>query len=114
MGGQVDRLLGDAVLATFGWPIAHEDDALRAVHAALELHAAVDRLRLEVRFGCAIKMHSGVNSGEVIIDEVEIASRTTGPMGDTVNVASRLLGIAAPRRTMPSILAVAAVDIRSS
>ena len=44
-GGRIDKLMGDAVLAVFGDPVAHEDDAVRAVRTALELHSAINELR---------------------------------------------------------------------
>ncbi len=79
-GGTVEKFIGDAVMAVFGVPVAHEDDALRAVRAAVEMRdaaAAVDG-RLAVRIG--------VNTGEVVVgDDV-----TTLVTGDAVNTAKRL------------------------
>lgn len=67
-GGRIDKLMGDAVLAVFGDPVAHEDDAERAVRAALELHDAVEAMRpeIEARAGSSFSMHSGINSGVVV------------------------------------------------
>ncbi len=95
-GGRIDKLMGDAVLAVFGDPVAHEDDAERAVRAALELHAAVDEMRpkFEARVGRSFAMHSGINSGVVITSELD-GDRASGPLGDMVNVASRLQSLAA-------------------
>ena len=95
-GGRVDKLMGDAVLVVFGDPVAHEDDAERAVRAALELHAAVDAMRpeLEALTGSAFRMHSGINSGVVITGDLH-DDRASGPLGDTVNVAARLQSLAA-------------------
>jgi class 3 adenylate cyclase len=73
-GGRIDKLMGDAVLAVFGDPVAHEDDAVRAVRAALELHAGVDAMRplLEARGGGrSFAMHSGINSGIVVTGDLE-------------------------------------------
>ena len=91
-GGRIDKLMGDAVLAVFGDPVAHEDDAVRAVRARLEaLHAAVNDLRpaFEARTGRSFEMHSGVNSGVVITGDLQ-GDRASGPLGDMVNVAARL------------------------
>ena len=95
-GGRIDKLMGDAVLAVFGDPVAHEDDAARAVRAALELHAGVESMRpmLEARGGGrSFAMHSGINSGVVVTGDLA-GDRASGPLGDMVNVASRLQSIA--------------------
>jgi class 3 adenylate cyclase/tetratricopeptide (TPR) repeat protein len=76
-GGTVEKFVGDAVMAVFGIPRVHEDDALRAVRAAAEIGEAVARLGLEARIG--------LNTGEVIVGEGE-----TLVTGDAVNVAARL------------------------
>ncbi len=90
-GGRVDKLMGDAVLAVFGDPVAHEDDAERAVRAALDLHAAVREMApsLEARVGRSFEMHSGVNTG-IIVASDSMEDRDSGPLGDMVNVAARL------------------------
>jgi AAA ATPase domain/Adenylate and Guanylate cyclase catalytic domain len=75
-GGTIEKYIGDAVMAIFGVPKVHEDDALRAVRAAIEIREAVARLRLEVRIG--------VNTGEVVAGTGE-----TLVTGDPVNVAAR-------------------------
>ncbi len=94
-GGRIDKLMGDAVLAVFGDPVVHEDDAERAVRAALELHSAVNDLRpdFEARTGHSFAMHSGINSGVVITSDLH-GDRASGPLGDMVNVASRLQSLA--------------------
>jgi class 3 adenylate cyclase len=82
-GGTVEKFVGDAVVAVFGIPVATEDDALRAVRAAVELRDAVQDLGLEARIG--------VNTGEVVAVEGD-----TLVIGDAVNVAARLEQSAAP------------------
>ena len=82
-GGMVEKFAGDAVLAAFGIPQAHEDDAERAVRAALAIQEAVRDLSLEARIG--------IESGEVVVDEVE----STFATGEAVNVAARLQQAAA-------------------
>jgi class 3 adenylate cyclase/tetratricopeptide (TPR) repeat protein len=76
-GGTVEKFIGDAVMAVFGVPVAHEDDALRAVRAAWEMRAAIPELGLAARIG--------VNTGEVVAGDGD--SLVTG---DAVNVAARL------------------------
>src|SRR3989440_11377789 len=76
-GGAVEKFVGDAVMAVFGVPVAHEDDALRAVRAAWEMRAAVPALGLRARIG--------VNTGEVVAGVGD-----TLVTGDAVNVAARL------------------------
>jgi class 3 adenylate cyclase len=82
-GGTVEKFVGDAVMAVFGIPAATEDDALRAVRAAVELREAVHELGLEARIG--------VNTGEVVAGEGD-----TLVTGDAVNVTARLEQAAAP------------------
>jgi class 3 adenylate cyclase/tetratricopeptide (TPR) repeat protein len=82
-GGTVEKFIGDAVMAVFGVPVAHEDDALRAVRAAWEMQAAVSALGLVARIGA--------NTGEVVAGEGD-----TLVTGDAVNVAARLEQLAAP------------------
>ncbi len=90
--GRVTKLLGDAVMAVFGDPVAHEDDPLRAVRAVLELHEAVEALNRDVepRIGSPIGMHTGINTGVVLTSESVLDGKQTGPLGDTINVAARL------------------------
>src|SRR5215211_4043489 len=82
-GGTLEKFVGDAVMAVFGAPAAHEDHAERALHAALAM-----RRRLEELFGGALQLRIGVNSGDVVVG----APREGGSVvsGDTVNVAARL------------------------
>ena len=88
-GGTVEKFIGDAVMAVFGIPVAHEDDALRAVRAVAEIR---ERLRaLGEELGVALSFRTGVNTGEVVAGEGE-----TLVTGDAVNVAARLEQAAAP------------------
>jgi class 3 adenylate cyclase/tetratricopeptide (TPR) repeat protein len=82
-GATVEKFIGDAVMAVFGVPAVHEDDALRAARAALELRRNVAALGIELRIG--------INTGEVVAEEGE-----TLITGDAVNVAARLEQGASP------------------
>ena len=95
-GGTVEKFVGDAVLAVFGVPEAHEDDALRACRAALEMQARLESLNeeFEGRFGTRIALRIGVNTGEVVAGDA--SSRETFVTGDAVNVAARLEQAAGP------------------
>ena len=66
-GGTIEKFVGDAVLAVFGIPVVHEDDALRAVRAAVELRGELAHLNdeLEAAFGIRIGVRTGVHTGEV-------------------------------------------------
>jgi class 3 adenylate cyclase/tetratricopeptide (TPR) repeat protein len=95
-GGKVEKFIGDAVMAVFGIPVVHEDDALRAARAGIELRAALGRLNEELvhEVGITIQTRTGINSGEVIAGD---DSRGEGFVtGDAVNVAKRLEESAAP------------------
>jgi len=83
-GGIVEKFAGDAVMAAFGIPQAHEDDAERAVRAGLGILEAVDELSLQARVG--------VESGEVVTEDGEATFAT----GEAVNLAARLEQAAAP------------------
>jgi class 3 adenylate cyclase len=83
-GGQVEKFIGDAVMAVFGVPQVHEDDALRAVRAAVEMREALAAMNAELDAGLQIRI--GVNSGEVVSGE-GFATLVTG---DAVNTAKRL------------------------
>jgi class 3 adenylate cyclase len=89
-GGTVEKFVGDAVMAVFGIPATHEDDALRAVRAALEMQRRVRDLNgaLEARYGIRIALRIGVNTGEVTFSDREAAE--TIVTGDAVNVTARL------------------------
>jgi class 3 adenylate cyclase/tetratricopeptide (TPR) repeat protein len=92
-GGSVPQILGDGFMAVFGVPAAHEDDAERAVRAALAVRDRVRELN-EGRSGLSIpEVHSGVNSGEVMVGPASDASGIA-VVGDVVNTASRLADLA--------------------
>ena len=96
--GFVEKYIGDAVVALFGVPKAHEDDHLRAIRAAREIHGIVDSMerRYEERIGAPLTFHTGITTGLVVTGEVNIEKGTHGITGDTINLASRLSGLAAP------------------
>lgn len=88
-GGHVDKLVGDGIMAVFGAPTAHEDDAERAVRAAAKMQAAVRRLvAQESGGGRQLGLRVGLNTGEVLAGVQAQLSYTV--IGDTVNTASRL------------------------
>jgi class 3 adenylate cyclase/predicted ATPase len=90
-GGTVEKFIGDAIMAVFGMPVAHEDDALRAVRAAFEMkqRLAVLNEELERRWGVTLANRTGINTGPVI-SSGDSSSRQRLVTGDTVNVAARL------------------------
>ncbi|HEX6868502.1 MAG TPA: adenylate/guanylate cyclase domain-containing protein, partial [Candidatus Limnocylindrales bacterium] len=95
-GGIVEKFIGDAVMAAFGIPVVHEDDALRAVRAAIEIRAALHRLDGELRAGsdATVRFRTGINTGEVVAGDH--ASGQAFATGDTVNTAARLESAAGP------------------
>ena len=96
-GGTVEKFIGDAVMAAFGVPAAHEDDPARALRAALRMRGRLDALngQLRRRHGVSLEMRVGVNTGEVL---AVTAPRPGEAMvaGDAVNVAARLEQTARP------------------
>jgi class 3 adenylate cyclase/tetratricopeptide (TPR) repeat protein len=94
--GFIEKFIGDAVVAFFGVPKAHEDDPVRAIKAARETHEVVAAMSPEVekRAGKPISMHTGINTGLVVTGEVNTEKGTHGLAGDSINVASRLSSLA--------------------
>ena len=90
-GGRVDKIVGDQIMAIFGAPTAHEDDAERAVRAALQMQRTLTCYAEEV--AVPIAMRVGINTGEALVGTLRALGEYTA-MGDTVNVASRLQTIA--------------------
>src|SRR5579862_5705811 len=88
-GGTVEKFIGDAVMAVFGIPRVHEDDALRAVRAAAEIRERLPAIAEEV--GVALSFRTGVNTGPVLMGAGENLA-----IGDAVNVAARLEQAAEP------------------
>jgi class 3 adenylate cyclase len=95
-GGTVEKFIGDAVMAVFGVPTLHEDDALRALHAASAMRERLVSLNAELErdFGIRLEARIGVNTGEVVTGEAASGERLA--TGDAVNVAARLEQAAAP------------------
>ena len=94
-GGTIEKFIGDAVLAVFGIPVLHEDDALRAVRAAIDVRAAVRELadELERDFGVRLRIRTGIDTGEVVASDP--SEGQTFVAGNAVNVAARLQQAAA-------------------
>ena len=90
--GFIEKFAGDAVMAIFGVPQAHEDDPVRAIKAAREIHGLVEGMNpeLERKTGRPLSMHSGINTGLVITREINLDEGKHGVSGDALNLASRL------------------------
>src|SRR5918912_2530287 len=99
-GGTVEKFIGEAVMAVFGIPVVHEDDALRAVRAAAEMRSALAELNaeLEREWSVSIRTRIGVNTGPVVAGDPRAGQNLV--TGDTVNTAARLEQAAAPRQIL--------------
>ena len=103
--GAIARLLGDAILAFFGAPIAHEDDPVRAVHAALRMLAESRAYAAEVRaqHGIEFAVRIGLNTGPVVVGDVGSTLKFEyTAMGDAVNLAARMQAAARPMTALIS------------
>jgi class 3 adenylate cyclase/predicted ATPase len=100
MGGYVARFMGDGLLAYFGYPQAHEDDAERAVRAGLDLVAKVNQLLLPT--GDPLQVRVGIATGVVVVGDIigEESAQEQVVVGDTPNLAARLQSVAAPNTTL--------------
>src|SRR6266566_4196925 len=98
-GGEVARYFGDGVMAFFGWPRAHEDDAVRAIHAALEIVSGVAKISGPVTLTCRV----GVCSGPVVVGEIgDSGTWSMDAVGETPNIAARLQTLAAANTVLIS------------
>lgn len=96
--GYIERVIGDEVMALFGYPLAHEDDPIRAIKAAIDIHSAVVHHSNQIRnkIGSSLSMHTGINTGLVVTGKTRIDQGQDGFAGDTINVAARLTKMASP------------------
>ena len=92
LGGTLDKFIGDGVMAVFGAPVAHEDDPERAVRCALGMLAAIAQLN-QARPALDLAVRVGITTGEALV-RPDAAQQTEGVVGDVVNTASRLQGVA--------------------
>src|SRR5499433_3340830 len=95
--GHIAQLLGDGLLVYFGYPQAHEDDALRAVHTGLGILEAVEALNtsLEPATGITLAVRLGIHTGLVVVGEMGGAGRQEQlALGEVPNIASRIQGLA--------------------
>jgi class 3 adenylate cyclase len=91
--GHVAQYLGDGVLVYFGYPTAHEEDAVRAVHSGLEIVAAVSQLEYTPR----LQVRIGIHTGPVVVGEIGAGEHTERlALGETPNIAARVQGQAEP------------------
>src|SRR5713226_7745208 len=99
-GGTVEKYIGDAVMAVFGAPIAHEDDPDRAIRAALDMQAALANFNSQRQArdpeAARLQMRIGINTGEVAAPSEQSARQDFLITGDAVNVAARLQQAASP------------------
>jgi class 3 adenylate cyclase/tetratricopeptide (TPR) repeat protein len=103
--GFVEKIIGDGMMVLFGTPQSHEDDAIRAVKAAFDIHHTIERLStvLEERVGQPLAMHTGITTGLVVTNYSDLAHGRPGVAGDTINLASRLADLARPGEILVDI-----------
>ena len=108
-GATVEKFIGDAVMAVFGLPVRHEDDALRAVRGALDMRVGLTTLAesLEREHAIHLDVGIGVNTGEVVSGHASMGPRFV--TGDAVNVAARLEQAASSREILMGQLTYALV-----
>ena len=96
-GGTVDKFIGDAIMVLFGAPVSYNDNAQRAVNAAIEMYAQLDQIpcsQLKFPEGVKLDIGIGIHYGDVIVGNIGSIDKTSYTViGDTVNLASRLEGL---------------------
>ena len=103
--GHIAQYLGDGLLVYFGYPLAHEDDALRAVYTGLDIIDAMATLntRLEADYGVQLAVRLGLHTGPVVVGQMGGGGRHEQlALGETPNIAARLEGLAAPNTVVVS------------
>lgn len=103
--GYIDKFIGDAIMAVFGAPVAHEDDPERALRSALDMRARVEQLNRQwaEQLGAPLSLHIGINTGTVVAGEIGANLGFSYTVtGDTVNTASRLEVVALPGQILVS------------
>ncbi|HEX7952826.1 MAG TPA: AAA family ATPase, partial [Burkholderiales bacterium] len=99
-GGSVERYIGDAVMGVFGVPTAHGNDPERALRAAGVIHDLMPQIGAE--FGRSLSVHIGAASGQVVASRRHASSGDFSTVGETVNLAARLVGLASAGETVIS------------
>ena len=109
-GGTVEKSAGDAVMAAFGIPVSHEDDALRAARAALEIRAGIAVLneRLVLQHGVGLEIRIGIETGEVVATPTDARRRLV--TGEAVGIAAKLEASADPNAIVVGVVAARLVD----
>jgi class 3 adenylate cyclase/tetratricopeptide (TPR) repeat protein len=106
-GGYVEKFAGDALMALFGAPVSHEDDAERALRVGLEMHAELARLVQDLPHNAQLTLHVGINSGHGIARILGSEARMDyAVLGDSVILAQRLESAAPPGETYVSEMTV--------
>jgi len=101
--GHIEKFAGDQVMALFGVPLPHEDDPVRAVKAATEIHQVVEKISLKVQksIGQPLSFHIGINTGLAVTGQFDFKQAAAHHIaGDTINVAPRLCTLARPGETL--------------
>ena len=112
-GGTVDKFIGDCVMAIFGAPSTQADHAARALACAEDMHRFVEASApaWKARFGVECRLGVGINAGEALVGNLGSETRMEyTAIGDVVNVAARLEGLARPGQTLCTAEVAAAVD----
>ncbi|HEU0245523.1 MAG TPA: BTAD domain-containing putative transcriptional regulator, partial [Gaiellaceae bacterium] len=109
-GGTVEKYAGDSVMAAFGIPLSHEDDALRAARAALEIRVGISALNEQLvrEHGVGLEVRIGIESGEVVATPTDARQRLV--TGEAVGVAAKLEQAAAPNEIVVGELAGRLID----